>query len=99
MMRQVLGISGQLAGSAWALVQSQSPEIPGLSHAWAVPSAACRIAAVDSGLKRLRQQAPRRLQRLWRIHIMNTTGINDGQRMRRISLQHSARTLVATQGH
>jgi hypothetical protein len=47
-MAQVLGITGLSACVECAFVQSQFPEICRLSHAWAVPGAACRPAAVNS---------------------------------------------------
>jgi len=52
-----------------------------------------------AGLNALRQQAPRRLQRLWRIYIMDATGIVHRQRKGRVRLQYSACPLVAGQGH
>jgi hypothetical protein len=47
-MAQVLGITGLPTGVECAFVQRQLPEICRLSHAWAVPGAACRPAAVNS---------------------------------------------------
>jgi hypothetical protein len=47
-MTQVLGITGLPVGVECAFVQRQLREICRLSHAWAVPGAACRPAAVNS---------------------------------------------------
>ena len=52
-----------------------------------------------AGLNALRQQAPRRLQRLWRIDVMDATGVVHRQRKRHVGLQQGACALVAGQGH